>query len=100
MTTFSTEVKKAESVPGLRATWMSAVRAMAVSRGSMTMRLAPRSRAPQTYWVITGKHSPTLEPAMRRQSVRRMSEKGLPARSMPKASLLAPAALTMQRRPL
>ncbi|CAM5233607.1 hypothetical protein SBADM41S_11307 [Streptomyces badius] len=31
---------------------------------------------------------------MSRQSVSRMSEKGLPARSMPKASLLAPAALT------
>lgn len=100
MTTLSTELKKAESVPGLSATWMSAVRAIAVSRGSITIRLAPRSRAPQTYWVITGKHSPTLEPAISRQSVSRMSEKGLPARSMPKASLLAPAALTMQRRPL
>ncbi|CAM5261514.1 hypothetical protein STANM309S_03318 [Streptomyces tanashiensis] len=93
-------MKKAESVPGLMATWTSAVRAIAVSRGSTTMRLAPRSRAPHRYWVMTGKHSPTLEPAMRRQSVRRMSEKGLPARSMPKASLLAPAAETMQRRPL
>lgn len=100
MTTFSTALKKAESVPGLSATWMSAVRAMAVSRGSITISEAPRSRAPHRYWVITGKHSPTFDPAMSRQSVRRMSEKGLPARSMPKASLLAPAALTMHSRPL
>ncbi|OAR26206.1 hypothetical protein A8W25_12240 [Streptomyces sp. ERV7] len=93
-------MKNAESVPGLRATWMSAVRATAVSRGSITIRVAPRSRAPHTYWVMTGKHSPTLDPAMSRQSVRRMSEKGLAARSMPKASLLAPAAETMHSRPL
>lgn len=60
---------------------------------------APVPGAPQ----VLGHHGealPTFDPAMSRQSVRRMSEKGLPARSMPKASLLAPAALTMHKRPL
>lgn len=49
-------MKKAESVPDLSATWMSAVRATAVSRGSTTMRVAPRSWPPD----VLGQHGEAL----------------------------------------
>jgi hypothetical protein len=99
-TTFSTPLKNAASVPGRTRTRTSAVRAMGVSRGSITISLAPRSRAPQKYWVATGKVSPTLAPATMTTWVSNRSAHGFAARSMPNAFLFAAAADTMQRRPL
>ena len=73
---------------------------MAVSRGSTTTSLAPRSLAPQKYCMATGKHSAMLVPATTMTSVSSRSAQGLPARSMPNAFLLAAAAETMHSRPL
>jgi hypothetical protein len=49
---------------------------------------------------VIGAHSATLAPLIQTTSARGMSTHGLAARSMPNASLLAAAALTMQSRPL
>jgi hypothetical protein len=50
--------------------------------------------------MATGKHSAMLVPATTITSVSSRSAQGLPARSIPKAFLLAAAAETMHSRPL
>jgi hypothetical protein len=87
MMTRSMAFKSARSVPGLTGSQRSAVRASGVSRGSTTIRLAPRSRACQIHCITIGKHSATLEPTTRMLSASGMSVIGSGARSMPKALL-------------
>jgi hypothetical protein len=50
--------------------------------------------------VVIGAHSATLAPLTQTTSAPGMSDQGLAARSIPKAILLAAAALTMHSRPL
>ena len=51
-------------------------------------------------FLVMGAHSAMFAPLIHTTSVLRISLHGLAARSTPKAFLLAPPALTMQRRPL
>ena len=88
------------SMPGFTGSQRSAVRAVAVSRGSITIRLAPRSRASQIHCIATGKHSATLDPAIKMQSASPKSVMGNGDRSMPNAREYAEAAEDMQRRPV
>ena len=90
--TCSTPLKKAASVPGRRPTCKSAVRAIGgLARVDHDQPGAAVAGRPE-YCMTTGKHSATFEPATRMTSDSNMSAHGLPARSMPKAFLLAAAA--------
>ena len=75
----------ATSVPGRTGSQRSAVRAIGVSRGSTTIRLAPRSRACQIHCMTIGKHSATFEPTTKMLSASGMSVIGSGERSMPNA---------------
>jgi hypothetical protein len=93
-------LRSATSVPGFTGSHRSAVRAVAVSRGSTTMSRAPASRAAQIHLVKMGKHSAVFDPTMRMHLASARSVMGSGDRSSPNAFAYAAPADDMQRRPL
>ncbi|GAA3030185.1 hypothetical protein GCM10017559_66000 [Streptosporangium longisporum] len=101
MTMCSRPSASARSVPGVGCRCRSAWRAVAVTRGSMTISRPPASRIAARCRTKGGMVSATFPPASSTASARARSVigNGRP-RSMPKARPVAAAAEDMQNRPL